>query len=756
MEFWEFLLQKEGDRSWLPLESPDVEILEGRYRVVARTSRSNTAVEIRITHTATDEVPPKRRIQTRSHQTNKDGLMIIFPFTRLKPGLWELRCSADVMSSLMGESWQHAVRLQVASEQAEDALDWEPDWQAGEAEDLEEPKTTEIAEESRAGEEVPTPETVPGIVSDARPDRVAEESINLAQATVPPIAPDPAPVPSPSIPASPASPASDLIPAPSANESTAPPEKQTPEVAFDPNLFGGPVLTIALDREAWMAQWGESFLLTGQIQIPDEVQDPLQLPVELQIYLRDPQSLQVLVEVCQPLALHPASTLFACLIAIPANCRPRLLLGEVCLYRVEEDAGASLTPLASQSFTVTAAIGELLNTLNRISQGGPEALLTEETEESAPETPPEPVRPSLDLTSLKLIDTPKAQHAFRPAAKQALPPRIISASPEKPVHRSIELPNLRKSQPQPIAPSAEETPGENPIAGDLEFSAVPPASPPEEASVLLPEEAVESGNSPAQLTLQETPVEPPKPSTFGSFQRQSRFFDRLAALATDDELAALLKAELPQPLVLDAQGELMTADSKGLEERNGEITSPSAGAFESTPQQEAEIPQELAPLPVDPEEQWIMHEIVVEDDPNDRNPSVPEPPVATTVVLDDAEPVPVPELEVPSGELVAGQVIHIRIRLPMTPYRLFVKFWMTDRQTFSLIEDPRTLMTLTPNGLGALESTLVLTVPYGSLEISLEAIAVELHSMRESHKVSAHRLVVPPDLPLLSLEDLEA
>jgi hypothetical protein len=32
-EDWAFLLQQEGDRAWLPLESPDVEVLEGRYRL---------------------------------------------------------------------------------------------------------------------------------------------------------------------------------------------------------------------------------------------------------------------------------------------------------------------------------------------------------------------------------------------------------------------------------------------------------------------------------------------------------------------------------------------------------------------------------------------------------------------------------------------------------------------------------------------------------------------------------------------------
>lgn len=132
MEFWEFLIQKEGDRSWLPLESPSVEILEGRYRVVARSNRASTATEIRVTHYATHETPPVRRVRKRSTQTNPDGLIVIMPFTRLQPGLWELRCTGDVMAEMMGESWQYIVQLDVVSETAsasDDADDWEPDWQ---------------------------------------------------------------------------------------------------------------------------------------------------------------------------------------------------------------------------------------------------------------------------------------------------------------------------------------------------------------------------------------------------------------------------------------------------------------------------------------------------------------------------------------------------------------------------------------------------------------------------------------------------
>ncbi|HEY9709217.1 MAG TPA: hypothetical protein V6D48_13525 [Oculatellaceae cyanobacterium] len=115
MEYWEFLLQKEGDRSWLPIKSPKIEIAEGRYRVVAHSSRSNTDVEVNVTHDSTEEVPPRRRFQKRSRRTNPEGLMVVIPFTYLKPGLWQLRCGGDIMSDFLCNSWQHAVELQVLS-----------------------------------------------------------------------------------------------------------------------------------------------------------------------------------------------------------------------------------------------------------------------------------------------------------------------------------------------------------------------------------------------------------------------------------------------------------------------------------------------------------------------------------------------------------------------------------------------------------------------------------------------------------------
>ncbi len=115
MEYWEFLLQKEGDRSWLPIKLPRIEIEEGRYRVVAHSSRSNTDVEVNVTHDSTEEVPPRRRSQKRSRRTNQEGLMVVIPFTYLKKGLWQLRCSGDILSDFLCNSWQHAVQIQVLS-----------------------------------------------------------------------------------------------------------------------------------------------------------------------------------------------------------------------------------------------------------------------------------------------------------------------------------------------------------------------------------------------------------------------------------------------------------------------------------------------------------------------------------------------------------------------------------------------------------------------------------------------------------------
>ena len=76
MKKLEFLLQKEGDRAWLPLETPDVEILEGRYRVVARVPHPNTDIEIRVSYTSLLQVPPQRHQRSAGQRVDEVRLAV--------------------------------------------------------------------------------------------------------------------------------------------------------------------------------------------------------------------------------------------------------------------------------------------------------------------------------------------------------------------------------------------------------------------------------------------------------------------------------------------------------------------------------------------------------------------------------------------------------------------------------------------------------------------------------------------------------
>ncbi|MGC1393422.1 MAG: hypothetical protein WA828_03995, partial [Coleofasciculaceae cyanobacterium] len=73
-----------------------------------------------------------------------------------------------------------------------------------------------------------------------------------------------------------------------------------------------------------------------------------------------------------------------------------------------------------------------------------------------------------------------------------------------------------------------------------------------------------------------------------------------------------------------------------------------------------------------------------------------------------------------------------------------------------LLDGPRWLVDLLPDGAGQLEAMTQVVVPFGFAEIRFEAIAVDLDSQRESHKVTVECAVMPPDLPSFSMDDFEA
>jgi len=378
--------------------------------------------------------------------------------------------------------------------------------------------------------------------------------------------------------------------------------------------------------------------------------------------------------------------------------------------------------LASQSFTLTADADELLETIADHPIADEEEL--ERSLESAANAAEKPSEsPSLNLTFLNLVATPKEPPSFKYASDQPLPPQLHpSASTSEGSKKGLDLPSFAV----PVSAASAE-------------AAIVPET--EEA------DSIESASIQPQLTL---PPEPesqrlgaiakvsPVQSAFQALNIQGRFLDRLNSLASDAELSEELRETVPEPAVI----------------------------LSESPAEDAVAPSEsseMTALPPSLEDELLSQEVVVEDEPPIE--AIPAPQKQTQSLVNQApnplllpidQEVPTPILELSGEELIAGRSIAIRAKLPNLLPRFYVKFWINDRQTRALLDGPRWLVDFAPNGLGALEASTQLIVPFGSLEIQLEAIAVEVATQRESHKVVLDRAVIPPDLPDLSLDEFDA
>ncbi len=124
MTQWQFLIQKEGDREWLPLESPNVEILEGRYYLMAQADRPSAQVEIQIRHEYELEDVPQDVTQRRRQQTDSQGRLELLPLTYLPPGLWELQCQMAEPQAQEENAAPQKLFLQVLAQDFELLSDW--------------------------------------------------------------------------------------------------------------------------------------------------------------------------------------------------------------------------------------------------------------------------------------------------------------------------------------------------------------------------------------------------------------------------------------------------------------------------------------------------------------------------------------------------------------------------------------------------------------------------------------------------------
>ncbi|MBD1911511.1 hypothetical protein NDI52_16000 [Leptolyngbya sp. PL-A3] len=723
MEFWEFLIQREGDRSWLPLESPDVEVLEGRYRMVARTSRVNQPVEIRICHIRLDEDPPRRRTQKRNGRINDDGLIVIFPFTWLQPGVWELSCAGDLMADMLGQGWRYGVQLSVLPQESEVADDWEPDGPAADLdavslmsrhdsvhEDLDE------AGAASAVESLPEPEPVLDSASSVEIDEPNPFVFPEQPVVEEPVEPEPAVMAT----------GSSEVWQKAQDDSDAvidslledldldldtpvAAEVETPE--NEEEFASGPALKpesvqLVLQQSSLVVQAGRSLTLQGTIEPVGELDTPYLPPVALQITLRDPQTASTVLEVRRSLTSRLLPCPFSCQVTLPENSDSRLLIGDVALVALATPTDHP-SVLVSAGFSVTASLNDLLEA---VADDFPADLYPPLREDEQPV--------DLDITFL-IAQRAAAAPLVRPAGEQILPPQIYQPDPNRPRTRGIELPMEKLLEPEPeivleVAPElAEASADTEDIALDAPSAPETPSHDLEEADGVLQRletsEATDGPSVVGQALPEENLALSAEELAFRALDLQSRFLSRLSALAGDRELSQFLgNSSLPLS-----------------------------------------------------EEGWDEQEIVLDDElppPTLRNTlgfSAPPSPPIQPDALPEEEPLPTPQLRVTGGELVSGQRVEVTVQLPPTASRLGVKLWMQDLQSRVLLDGPRWVMNFLPNGHGNLEAWTTLTVPHGCLEVQFEAIAVELTTQRESHKASVDRPVVPPDLPTLSFDELE-
>ncbi|WP_256874570.1 hypothetical protein [Nostoc sp. C057] len=1020
MEHWQFLIQKQGARSWHILESPNLEILEGQYRVLARSSFSNTDVEVRVTHSSTQEIQPTRRIFKRSRRTNSEGLMAVIPFTYFDAGVWELRCNGDLMSDLLGKSWQYSVQIKVLSEEEEaeqrknlesnllnqadtvsENLDTAPEERAITLDeaiavsaelpttvvpdeenldtDPEEPAIT--LDEAIAVSAELTTTVVPNEENlDTAPEEPAitlDEAIAVSAELTTTVVPneenlDTAPeepvitldeaiavsaeLPTTVVPdeenldTDPEEPAITLdeaIAVAAELATTVVPDETGKDIVIDDpvspvwlkgetaeqilqNLIdlalpdselllndeevtdspaAEPPLLLTLDQDSYIARWGQALTINGRIELREKINleqtetlSPQSLQaLELGIELRSPLESEILTQIRHlpdqelPFTINTS-------IDIPADFESKLILADISLYGRFTDVD-EIIRLASQSFTITADVTELLAIT---AAAKPSTSLNDPIAPSdSPDASTEPetaVRIDLKLFNLVKISKTDQSQILNPSPNTALPPQInlqvLRETTLRKSKNSGNSPQLPKLPPLQIdanphtdviaeSPTQEEVLEKDTtiaainleqlvikqrrmsildttfpylrrvqaLPGDAEeeVNNVPPDTLEVEAAEDFPQLnaiVAEDENIP-ELVLddahfQEESVAEVETQPNAQFQEESvaeletqsneRFQEEsVAEVKTQPNAQFITTGNLySSPLLrkwMQSQGYSLPESINELESQNYDRNVPaqqtqlflSAG----TPDVDVDLPLSLddaietweesqesvfdldnfgedadtankadletvedpvvekvseptlsmalvrqlppppPPIKVNIASAWLAQEIVVDDTDSeleadatnnylleeDKQPLLALSP-SLSITAGAIDPLPIPQLHVPEGELIADKLIIVRVVLPEVPPQVVVKLWVEDYQTRWLLDGPHLLTNLLPSVLGGLEVMTQLKIPFGCLEIRIEAIALDLTTQQESHKVTTVRTVIPPDLPNLQLDEL--
>ncbi|MEM7064190.1 MAG: hypothetical protein AAF572_13630 [Cyanobacteria bacterium P01_B01_bin.77] len=742
MRYWEFLIQQEGDQTWLPLETRQGEILEGRYRMAAHTSYDDTSVEVRVSQLLLDEIPPRRRVRKRRAVTNDSGLLAIFPFMQLSPGHWEIDCnSPDVIDDFLGEAWHYSVQLQVMPR---DEDDWAPDWSEAISEtglaqlgdvDIDGPKTDGLKTDSST----PDPAT----------DGIAQADVQLQ-----------------------------------------------------------------LKQQAYVAQLGQTLTLAGQLlqsseravaaQLWVQLRDPqtastlqeiafdlpkqsLPSPFSVTVTLPDQLSTQVILGAIslidrEQVALASAS--FTVTIGLA-----QMLDAIANQSDLDFEEEISIFPGTTEAFVPPAEKAETLLTRETL-------IIPKEIIPSEGLTLPPQLNPPATTDSNRQPELPTFPEASQPS------PAEEAADAQTPTHDDDE--KDEKTAPSALVNGAADD-GITDAIVNLETEIDEPETDPEE----LGEQREAQSEPPPFATPRVFELDSIDEEEFElEFAGADAPLSEISPVPQDtleiddpDDLEITPNLEPPDEINSSDIGVAKAAklDTSKLRASNAEVFKPkhpygdygdyrrddSAKSRWNSPtldvdrafqklqlqerfwrklnlltqdgyRQSLEVKKALDISDIRSEGNPQSNEFVVYDSPPYESTQQAEQRTKQSAgTSDEVSRIQVmpPTLDVPNRELTAGDWVAIRVRVPVSDYKPYVKVWMNDLQTRTLIDAPRLLMQFTPNDFNELETLMRIKVPTGCLELQFAAISIDMSSLQESRKVVQNRRVMPPDDSLSVFDD---
>jgi hypothetical protein len=728
MEYWEFLLQGEGDQNWLPLDASQVEILEGRYRVMAHTSQTRAAVDIRISQLLLDHTPPKRRSLKRRGQTSQDGLLVVMPFTHLTAGTWSIHCAGKTEATLEdASSWQYAVQLQVVPYQSGDDDDWFAD-----------DGTAQLSPGDAATAEA---EHFPGGIAHVNLEQVAM-AMNQSQGQL----------------------AADTTDA----------SEETP--ALTPSNY-----RLSLNQTALVARQGQ--VLSLSVQVAGGRDQESTANEALVVRLVDPQNATavLLVAYSLPTAHLPATVSLP--INLPEALSTRLLLGEVALVAAQGD---EVSMLALQRFTITVDLAALFDAIANQAEtntdGDLDVVFSADGAETANPDGEADTNSSPGWETVDFLTSPprSVPSVTLPRGGFNLPPKIYYPTPHEVEAHTPVLPPLGKPRslqpPKADAPPLDfstdipatnipsTVPSPDAISTDAPItSPAPPEATPE--ATPAPEPSVADAAAPPNPVPTDSPKPSPQGLTLPPIPRDpaKEIGPDRADGAVGPSAESGKSGKSPVPL-LPSHEDMGFRELK-LQERFWSRLNDLAVTIQQTaqPSDSPALPDD-ATAPLDPVVEFIPFagEVVIYEDEDETLglAQMADAAAALTATLTaeaDEEIVspPAPTIELQEGELNAGETVLLTLRVPFHPNRLYLKVWIIDPQTRALADEPRQIMNLAPDGKGHLEGSVQLTVPHGCLEAWFEAIAVDMINQQESYKTSVNRTIVPAGVTAEPLDEFD-